>query len=248
MKTKLSTIALLFGLFALGLPAKAETVTANTTVTSQSFTAGTAAPTVAEASDFTAAADSSGSLAGKYLKFYSASDAKCYAPWFKVSGTGTAPTVAGCTLVEIDITTDDTATTVAGDLRTVLNAAPYTTYFAVTGATTHLIVTSVLKGTATDGNVGTSGFTVSKTQGVSGSLALAASALLPSALGWRICNAAINSSTWLAVGKTTDPEVDGVRLGPGKCFDCPACTKAALGAVKLSAQAAADAYSVVQFK
>lgn len=210
----------------------------------------TGAPTVAEASDFTAAADVAGSLSAKTFRFYSAGDVKCYQPWYDVDNGSTAPAaVTGCTLVEVDIATGDTATTVAGNTRTVLNAAPYTTYFAITGATTHVIVTSILKGSATDGNIGNSGFTVSKTQGVSGTAAIADASVVPALMGWRICNDAVQTSTWLAVGETSlDPDIDGVRLAKGKCHECPSCGPATLKAVKLSAQAASAGYSVIQFK
>lgn len=244
MKSALKILAAVA--LALPLTARAETVTVNTASSSQTFTQITAVPTVAEASDFTAVADTAGSLAGTYLKFYDP-NAVCYAPWFKVSGTGSAPTVTGCTAVEVDITTGDTAATVGGALRTALNTAPYTTYFTITGATTHLIVTSVLKGVATDGNIGTSGFTVSKTQGVSG-VAVGSSDIVPASIGWKACNASANVSTWMAVGKAVDPETDGARLGPGKCYDCPSCVADTLRHATFSSQAASNVITVVQFK
>jgi hypothetical protein len=227
-----------------------QTVLPGTVISEVKMTPTTAAPTVAEASDFTAVADVSGSLGGKTLRFYNAGDVICYQVWYDVDNASVAPSAtSGCTLVEVDIAEDDTADTVAGNTRTVLNASPYTTYFAITGATTHVIVTSLTKGAATDGNVMTSGFSVSKTQGVSGTAAITSTEVLPGMLGYRICNAAGNSSTWLAIGKATlDPETDGVRLAPGKCLDCPSCTGKVLTDTKVSAQAASNAYTVVQFK
>lgn len=227
------------------------TVPPGTSITTAAFAhATTAAPTVAEASDFTAVADTAGSLGGKTFRFYNAGDAKCYQIWYDVDNGSTAPTATtGCTLVEVDIATGDTDTTVAGNTRTVLNAAPYTTYFAITGATTHVIVTSLTKGAATDGNVMTSGFSVSKTQGVSGTAAIAAASVVPGVLGWRICADAVQTATWIAVGESTlDPDTDGVRLGKGACHDCPSCSAQSLKDVRLSAQAASGGYSVVQFK
>jgi hypothetical protein len=208
---------------------------------------GSAGLTVAEASDFTAAADIAGSLSGKYFKFYDASDAHCYAPWYDVDNGSTAPTVSGCTLVPVDIATGDTATTVAGNTRTALNTAPYSTYFAITGATTHVIVTSLTKGAATDGNIGTSGFTVSKTQGVSSTRAIADADLLGNSVLWKICNDSTNTSTWLAVGEATDTETDSVRLGKGACFECKFCRNAQLKLMRVSAQAASNGYSVIQY-
>lgn len=242
MKKLLLALIMLFNsLIAVG-----QTVVPGTVIKSITFSQSTAGVTVAEVSDFTAVADTAGSLAGTYFKFYNP-NAVCYAPWFKVSGTGTAPTVTGCTAVEVDISTNDANTAVASAARTVLNAAPYTTYFTITGATTHVIVTSVLKGAATDGNVGTSGFSVSKTQGVSG--VVAAATTVAGVMGYRICNNAVNTSTWLAVSKSAlDPELAGVRLAKGQCLDCPSCTKSNLDGTYVSSQAASNGYSVVQFK
>lgn len=209
---------------------------------------GTAGLVVAEVSDFTAVADVAGSLAGTYFTIHDAHDAHCYAVWFKVSGTGSAPVVSGCVNAEVDVSTGDSAATVAGDARTVLNAAPYTSYFAITGATTHIIVSNLLNGVATDGNVGTSGFSVSKTQGVDGSVAISPSSVGSNVQGWKVCNNGVNTSTWLAVGSSLDPTVEGVRLAKGKCYDCMQCTASLLKAVTVSAQAASNGYSVIQFK
>jgi hypothetical protein len=242
-------LALALAAPSLAAVATAQTVQVGTHANVQSFTAGTAAPTVAEASDFTAVADTAGSLSAKTFRFYDASDAHCYQPWYDVDNGSTAPAaVTGCTLVEVDIATGDTATTVAGNTRTVLNAAPYSTYFAITGATTHVIVTSLTKGSATDGNIGDSGFAISKTQGVSSTAVIVSTSVLPALNGWRICNASANSSTWMAVGKAVDTETDGVRLKPGGCYDCPSCAPDTLRLAKVSAQASSNAYAVTQFK
>jgi hypothetical protein len=236
-------------LLALPLAATAQTSAPGKTVTSVTQTKSQATPTVAEASDFTAVGDSSGSLGGTYFYFYDADDAHCYQPWYDVANGSTAPTaISGCTLVEVDISANDTASTVAGNTRTALNTAPYSTYFTITGATTHVIVTSVAKGSATDGNIGTSGFSVSKTQGVSSAVAIASASIVAGLEGWKICNYAVNTSTWLAVGKATDTETDGVRLGKGKCVECLSCTPDSLRRVRVSAQASANDYAVIQFK
>lgn len=209
---------------------------------------GTANPAVAEASDFTAVADVGGALGGKAFRFYSAGDAQCYEVWYDVDNGSSAPTAtSGCTLVEVDIAEDDTDATVAGNTRTVLNAAPYNTYFAITGATTHVIVTSLLKGAATDGNVGTSGFSVSKTQGVSSTAAIASASILSGGVSWKICNDAVQTSTYLTVGNSSlDAEVDGVRLGKGACLVCAYCSGSALRDLKVTSQAASGTYTVVQ--
>lgn len=209
----------------------------------------TADPTVAEAGDFTAVADVAGSLSGTYFYFYSADNAKCYQPWYNVDSVGVAPTaVSGCTLVPVVIATGDTAATVAGNTRTALNTAPYSTYFAITGATTHVIVTSLTKGTASDANIGTSGFAVSKTQGVSGTLAVQLADQKKDLVGWQICNDAVNTSTALYVANVTDPSAGGQSLGKGQCYYCVKCGNQLIGQVKVSAQAATNGYSVQQFR
>jgi len=217
-------------------------------VSSVTHVRGTAEIAVAEASDFTAVADTAGSLGGTYFKFYDATDLHCYAAWYDVDDGSTAPTVAGCTLVEVNIATGDTDSTVAGNTRTALNVAPITSYFAITGATTHVIVTSLLKGAATDGNVGTSGFSVSKTQGVSGSAVIASASIEGKAVGWKICNDAVQTSTYIFVGALYDPTSVGVSLGKGKCLECPYCKGALLSDLKVSSQAASAGYTVVQYK
>lgn len=247
---KLKTILAAFALMIFPSLLEAQTAPPGKAVTEVTHTKDQAGLTVAEASDFTTVADSSGNLGGTYFYFYDAGNVHCYQPWYDVDNGDSAPTaVSGCTLVEVDIAENDTAATVAGNTRTALNTAPYSTYFAITGATDHVIVTSLTKGTANDGNIGTSGFSVSKTQGVSGSLAIAAASVEPGLQGWKVCNYAINTSTWLAVGKSTlDPDTDGVRLAKGKCLECLSCTPKSLKDVRLSAQAAANDYAVVQFK
>lgn len=207
-----------------------------------------ATPVVAGASDFTAVADVSGSLAGTYFYVHAAGNAYCIQPWYKVSGTGSAPTPqTGCTLLEVDVLTNDTAATVAGDTRTALNTTPYTTYFTISGATTHVILTNTGNGAATAGNVGTSGFSVSNTAGVSG--ALAAASPQNADQGWRICNAGVNTSTYLVVGPNSlDPTTSGIRLAPGACYECLSCPTGLLRSLYVSSQAAANDYSVVEFK
>lgn len=251
MKSTLLKIFAIAICMALGVRANAQTVPSNARIGEQAFDRGTSVATVAEASDFTAVADVAGSLSGTYFYFYSAGDAVCYQPWYDVDNGSTAPTaITGCTLVEVDIATADLATTVAGNTRTVLNASPYTTYFAITGATTHVIVTSLTKGTATDGNIGTSGFSVSKTQGVSSVEALADSEIVSKLMAWSICNDADNgSSDWLAVGKSAlDADSDGVRLAEGECFKCPSCTAKTLRDAYVSSEGGSNGYSIVQYR
>lgn len=203
-------------------------------------------PTVAEVGDFTAVADTAGSLAGTYFTFHTALDATYYAAWYKVSGSGVAPVVAGATLVEIDISTGDTAATVAGTSRTTLTSAlPDVT---VSGATTHIILTSNAKGVATDANVGTSGFTVSKTQGVSSTRLALDADIATNLVGWQVCNDGVNTSTALYISKGADPSSSGRSIMPGKCHQCEQCSDKILSQLYVSAQAASNGYSVLQFK
>ena len=86
------------------------------------------------------------------------------------------------------------------------------------------------------------------TVGTTTAAAISSSSVSPGLLGWKICNDAVNTSTYLLVGEAADVATDGRMLGPGKCFECPNCTPATLKAAKVKAQAAANGYSVVQFK
>ncbi len=69
--------------------------------------------TVAGQQTITTRADVAGNLASKYFLISDAAQTHKYAVWFKVSGTGTGPSVTGYTNEEVDITTADTASTVA---------------------------------------------------------------------------------------------------------------------------------------
>lgn len=86
------------------------------------------------------------------------------------------------------------------------------------------------------------------TVGTSTALAISASAVSPGLLGWKLCNDAVNTSTYLLVGEAVDVSTDGRMLGPGKCHECPNCSPATLKAVKVEAQAASNGYSIVQYK
>lgn len=120
-----------------------------------------------ESTDITAVADVAGSLASTYFTFSNAGDANLYYAWYKVSGTGTDPAVAGRTGIEVDIATNDTADTVASATRTAIAAA--VTQITVTGATSHVILTNKQLGQNTDAANGTAspGFSYSVTQGSS---------------------------------------------------------------------------------
>ena len=87
-----------------------------------------------------------------------------------------------------------------------------------------------------------------ETVGTSTTLAISSSSVSSSLLGWQICNDAVNTSTYLYVGKASDVATDGVQLDKGQCYVCPNCNSGSLKLAKLKAQAASNGYSVVQFK
>lgn len=78
--------------------------------------------------------------------------------------------------------------------------------------------------------------------------AIADASVLPNLLAWKICNDAVNTSTYLLLGEAADVATDGVSLAPGSCFECPNCNPATLKAIKVKGQAADNGYSVIQFK
>jgi hypothetical protein len=86
------------------------------------------------------------------------------------------------------------------------------------------------------------------TIGTTAAVAIASASVSPNLLAWSICNDAVNTSTYLYVGKATDPTTDGTQLAPGACYACPNCLPATLKAVKIVGQAAANGYSVIQYK
>ena len=85
--------------------------------------------------------------------------------------------------------------------------------------------------------------------GTTAGLAIPGASVTGNVQGWRICNDGVpGASTYLAVGQATDPLTDGIRLGPGKCYLCLQCTAGLLKATRVVGQAAANTYSVLQFK
>jgi hypothetical protein len=119
-------------------------------------------------------ADVAGSLASTWFKLYDGYG-NTFAVWYNVSGTGTAPVVPLATLVEVQISTGDSAATVGSKTAVILNAltasqilnptAPQGVFsFTVTGTTTLTLVSTQtnpygpLPGVAADGTIPT-GFT-----------------------------------------------------------------------------------------
>lgn len=111
--------------------------------------------------EITTVADVAQSLAGKYLTFCEpyTNGGVCWAPWFQVSGTGAAPVAPGFTLVEVDITTGDSAAAVGTALYGAVNAltANLTWTDSGTGVVTG---TAVTPGQSNVANAQDSGFGV----------------------------------------------------------------------------------------
>jgi hypothetical protein len=106
----------------------------------------------------------------QYFLLNSSGNARSYAVWFKVNGSGTAPVVAGTnSLLEVDILSTDTPTMVATELANALNSTPAGDFSATSGAGT-LVVTNTSSGVTnatSNGNVGTP-FAVSTAQSGTG--------------------------------------------------------------------------------
>lgn len=66
-------------------------------------------------------------------------------------------------------------------------------------------------------------------------------------VSWKVCNDAVNTSTYLLVGQATDASTDGTSLAPGACFECANCTTSLLKLMKVKGQAASNGYSVLQY-
>lgn len=112
---------------------------------------------IAEVTSITTVADVSGSLAGKYFLISAGDEVEDYYVWFNVSGSGVDPEIGARTGVEVMISTNATATTVAAAVAAALN--PLAT-FAATSLAAVVTVTASNAGYAQEPAVGTSGFTI----------------------------------------------------------------------------------------
>ena len=114
----------------MGQYAGRNVITGNNVAIGYKTAGGSATGVLHEYSRAIAVADVSGSLAGKYFSL--SSTTTTYWLWYKVSGTGTAPTPgAGETLVQVSITTNDTAIVVASTTVSAIAAisgSPFTSY------------------------------------------------------------------------------------------------------------------------
>ena len=84
--------------------------------------------------------------------------------------------------------------------------------------------------------------------GTSAAVAIAPASVGGNLLSFKICNDPINTSTYLYVGQATDPSTDGVMLDKGQCFVCENCKGSVLKSMRVIAQAAANNYSIVQYR
>lgn len=86
------------------------------------------------------------------------------------------------------------------------------------------------------------------TVGTTTALAIPSVSVGGNVVAWKVCNDAVNASTFLAVGEAADVSSDGVMLPLGACFECPNCKGDTLKLIKVEGQAAANGYSVIQYR
>lgn len=207
---------------------------------------GTANPAVAEVSTVDAIADVGGALGGKYFTIYSAGDLVKYVVWLDVDDGSTAPVVANSTLVEVNISSGDADTVVASAVQAAVDALAD---FSATVLSAQVTITNAGKGAATNIAANTSGFTVGvSTQGVSSSALISSANIGANIISWKVCNDAVQTSTYLFVGTGLDATTNGVSLGKDKCFVCVDCSGKLLQSLKVSSQAASDGYTVIQYR
>jgi len=107
---------------------------------------------------------------GEYFLINSSANARQYAVWFNVNSGGGKPVVANVLYLEVDISSADSANTVASELAIALNSEAFGDFSAVAGVGS-VTVTNTSAGTcnaASNGNVGAP-FAVSVTQAGTGS-------------------------------------------------------------------------------
>jgi len=227
----------------------AEIYDKNQTAKQTGFVRGSTNLEVQEISSVQCRADASGNLGGKYFVIYSALDAVKYGVWYDVDDGSSAPTVSGATLVEVDISADDTGEQVCTDTETAMDAISGTP-FDITRVTDTLTITNVGYGATTDIADGDTSHTdISKTtDGVSAEAAISSGDILPNLRGFWVCNDAVNTSTYLLIGWSVSVQSTGMRLGKGQCWKCEECNKAILSGMYVSGQADSNAYGIAMFK
>jgi len=113
----------------------------------------------AQVQTVTTVADSSGSLNNKYFFFYEPDGTGHYV-WYDVSSGGSDPALAGFTAHEVDITTDDTANSVASATQAVIDAIGE---FGASVSTNVVTITNAANGYAQAAHDGDSGFSFAVT-------------------------------------------------------------------------------------
>lgn len=116
---------------------------------------------ITELTDVTCVGDTSGSLAGKYFLISGGDSGTDYYVWYKVSGSGTDPLVTGRTGLQVNISTNNTATQVATATAAAIDALAD---FGATSLSAVVSVTPASAGFTEDAAAGTSGFSISITQ------------------------------------------------------------------------------------
>jgi len=239
----------LFSILLFSFTAFAAMNDSNNRASQVSFVRGSTDLEVKEISSVQCRADVAGNLGGKYFLIYSALDAVKYGIWYDVDDGSSAPTVAGATLVEVDIS--------SGDLGDPVCAATETAMDAVTGTpwdigrvTDTLTITSSDFGAVTDiADVDTTHTDISKTtDGVSAEAAIGASDIIANIRGFQVCNDAVNTSTYLLIGWSATVQDTGIRIGKGICYSCEECSRSILSNMYVSGQADANAYGIVQWR
>lgn len=87
------------------------------------------------------------------------------------------------------------------------------------------------------------------TAGLATSAAINAINVPRDVVGWRVClDAAAAPADYLALSEGADPEIDGLRIAAGSCYECDDCGAQALKNLNVKASAAATGYSVIKFK
>lgn len=112
-----------------------------------------------EISEFTCVADVAGSLAGTYFTINSAFDKNPYYVWYKVTGVGVDPAIANKTGFQVNLLTNDSASTVAQKTAAAINAS-LSSKFTAENLSSVLTITNYQYGPAANSTIGTSGFTL----------------------------------------------------------------------------------------
>lgn len=113
------------------------------------------ASAVAEIQNISTVADGSGggaagTLNNCFFKVFSAGNLQGFYVWYNINSAGTDPAVAGLTGIQVAAATSATANTIAANTRAAILAnTAAASYFAVSGATNHVILSNIQVGACT---------------------------------------------------------------------------------------------------